>query len=453
MNFLDRIGGVLFGVAPSPQKRHQTIDEVEERARKASQSTPFGALTFGGGSTYTQEKSLKLSAVYCAVEMISNSIAQLPLEPYTVDDEGYKVKLIKHPLWHVLNCQPNARMTRYTFIKTLVTSVLLRGNGYAYIERDESGKIVKGLHYIPSEYITIVPPSRLDEPISYQVVGLNGIIPHTDMIHLLNYSYDGIVGCSTLQHAAMTLGLAMDSEVHAANFFQSGAAVSGIISVDAALTDKQKREIKSSWTQAFSSRQGGQTNGVAVMEGSMHYSPISINPTDAQLLESRQFNIPEIARFFLISPQKLFDYTHSNYNTLEATNLSFLTDTLQPMMCKIEMEFERKLFPVNEHTNREIKFDVSALLRTDKAGLANYFRTMWNLGAMTTNEVRRCEGLPKIEGGDNAFVPVNLQTLDKAVVANPNMSGQTIKDALNPPTDEPKPEGEPQSMTDEPADQ
>lgn len=440
MNLLDRIAHTFSG---TPAKRGGiNIDEVEERARKANQSSVFGALTFGGGSTYTQEKSLKLSAVYCAVEMISNGIAQLPLEPFIVDDEGYKTKLIKHPLWHVLNCQPNARMTRYTFIKTLVTSVLLTGNGYAYIERDESGKIVKGLHYIPTSYVTIIPPSRLDEPISYQVVGLNGTIPHTDMIHLLNYSQDGVIGLSTIQHAALTLGLAMDSEVHAANFFQSGAAVSGIISVDAALTDKQKREIKSSWTQAFSSRHGGQTNGVAVMEGSMHYSPISINPTDAQLLESRQFNIPEIARFFLISPTKLFDYTHANYNTLEATNLSFLTDTLQPMICKIEMEFERKLFPVNEHTNREIKFDVSAFLRTDKAGLANYYRTLWNLGGMTTNEIRKAEGLPKIENGDSAFVPVNLQTLDKAVKADPNMSGQTIKDAINPSTEEEQNEAE-----------
>lgn len=429
MNLFDRIAHTFSGTPAKP--KGISVDEIEERARKANQSSVFGALTFGGGSTYTQEKSLKLSAVYCAVEMISNGIAQLPLEPYTVDDEGYKTKLVKHPLWHVLNCQPNARMTRYTFIKTLVTSVLLTGNGYAYIERDESGKIIKGLHYIPTSYVTIIPPSRLDEPISYQVVGLNGTIPHTDMIHLLNYSQDGVIGLSTIQHAALTLGLAMDSEVHAANFFQSGAAVSGIISVDAALTDKQKREIKSSWTQAFSSRHGGQTNGVAVMEGSMHYSPISINPTDAQLLESRQFNIPEIARFFLISPQKLFDYTHSNYNTLEATNLSFLTDTLQPLMCKIEMEFERKLFPTAEHTNREIKFDVSALLRTDKAGLANYYRTMWNISGMTTNEVRKAEGLPKIEGGDVPFVPVNLMPITKAANFDPNKSGEYIKDNLN----------------------
>ncbi len=415
---------------------------MEERARKVNQSSVFGALTFGGGSTYTQEKSLKLSAVYCAVEMISNGIAQLPLEPFIVDDEGYKTKLIKHPLWHILNCQPNQRMTRYTFIKTLVTSVLLTGNGYAYIERDESGKIVKGLHYIPSSYVSIMPPSRLDEPISYQVVGLNGVIPHTDMIHLLNYSQDGVIGCSTIQHAAMTLGLAMDSEKHAANFFESGAAVGGILTADTALTDKQKRELKASWQQAFGSRQGGQSNGVAVLEASLKFDPISVNPTDAQLLESRQFNIPEIARFFLISPTKLFDYTHANYNTLEATNLSFLTDTLQPMICKIEMEFERKLFPVNEHTNREIKFDVSAFLRTDKAGLANYYRTLWNLGGMTTNEIRKAEGLPKIENGDSAFVPVNLQTLDKAVKADPNMSGQIVKDAIKPSVEEEQDEAE-----------
>lgn len=441
MNFFDRLGQAFFGPV-TPVKRQPTIDEIEERARKANQSSVFGALTFGGGSTYTQEKSLKLSAVYCAVEMISNGIAQLPLQPYRVDDDGYKSPMKNHPLWHTLDCQPNQRMTRYTFIKTLVTSVLLKGNGYAFIERDESKKVVKGLHYIPSEYVTIIPPSRLDEPVSYQVTGLNGVINHSDMIHLLNYSYDGVIGISTLQHAAMTLGLAMDSEVHAAGFFQGGCNVGGVLTVDSALTDKQKRELKSSWQQAFNHRQGGQSNGVAVLEGNMKYSPITINPTDAQLLESRQFNIPEIARFFCISPTKLFDYTHTSYNTLEATNLSFLTDTLQPIIAKIEQEFERKLFPINEHKNVEIRFDINALLRTDKNGLANYYRTLWNLGAMTTNEVRRAEGLPKIENGDSAFVPVNLQTLDKAVKADPNMSGQIVKDALNQNPDETPSEGE-----------
>lgn len=446
MNLLDRIAHTFSGTPAKPKGIN--IDEVEERARKANQSSVFGALTFGGGSTYTQEKSLKLSAVYCAVEMISNAIAQLPLQPYRVDDDGYKTLMKSHPLWHILDCQPNQRMTRHTFIKTLVTSVLLKGNGYAYIERDASKKIVKGLHYIPQEYVTIVPPSRLDEPISYQVVGLNGNIPHTDMIHILNFSYDGVIGISTLQHASICLGIAMDADAHAAGFFQGGANVGGILTADTALTDKQKRELKASWQQAFNRHQGGQSNGIAVLEAALKYQPITVDPKEAQLLESRQFSIPEIARFFCINPTKIFDLSHANYNTLEASNLSFLTDTLQPILNKFEMEFERKLFPENEHKNVEIRFDVNALLRTDKNGLANYYRTLWNLGAMSSNEIRRAEGLGKIDSGDNFFVPVNLQTLDRAVVANPNMSGQTIKDALNSTDAEPS-EGEPQA--DEPA--
>lgn len=450
MNLFERIAQT-FDVTTS-KRGGIKIDEVEERARKANQNSVFGALTFGGGSTYTQEKSLKLSAVYCAVEMISNAIAQLPLQPYRVDDDGYKTLMKSHPLWHILDCQPNQRMTRHTFIKTLVTSVLLKGNGYAYIERDESGKIVKGLHYIPQEYVTIVPPSRLDEPVSYQVVGLNGIIPYTDMIHILNFSYDGVIGISTLQHASICLGLAMDADAHAAGFFQGGANVGGILTADTALTDKQKRELKASWQQAFNRHQGGQSNGIAVLEAALKYQPITVDPTDAQLLESRQFSIPEIARFFCINPTKIFDLSHANYNTLEASNLSFLTDTLQPILNKFEMEFERKLFPVNEHKNVEIRFDVNALLRTDKNGLANYYRTLWNLGSMSSNEIRRAEGMGKIENGDKYFVPVNLQTLDKAVVADPNMSGQVIKDALNPMDEEPT-EAEPQTTNEEPAEE
>lgn len=450
MNLFNRIAHTFSG---SPTKRGINIDEVEERARKANQSSVFGALTFGGGSTYTQEKSLKLSAVYCAVEMISNAIAQLPLQPYRVDDDGYKTLMKSHPLWHILDCQPNQRMTRHTFIKTLVTSVLLKGNGYAFIERDESGKIVKGLHYIPQEYVTIIPPSRLNEPISYQVVGLNGNIPHTDMIHILNFSYDGVIGISTLQHASICLGLAMDADAHAAGFFQGGANVGGILTADTALTDKQKRELKASWQQAFNRHQGGQSNGIAVLEAALKYQPITVDPKEAQLLESRQFSIPEIARFFCINPTKIFDLSHANYNTLEASNLSFLTDTLQPILNKFEMEFERKLFPVNEHKNVEIRFDVNALLRTDKAALANYYRSLWNISAMTTNEVRKAEGLPKIEGGDVGFVPVNLMPITKASTLNPDMSGQIVKENLedNTQTDEEPTEGE--TKADEPADQ
>ncbi len=378
--------------------------EIEERRAGYG---GIGALLFGGGGNYSQDKAMLLSTVYRCVNLISDSVAQLPFEPYRVDSKGYKKKFQKHPSYHVLNCEPNARMTRYTFIKLLISSMLLRGNGYAYIVRDEKGD-VKELIYLPSEYVSIIPPKYIFEPVSYKVTGFDFDVAAKDMIHLLNYSYDGVTGISTLAFARDTLELASNSEEHARNFFGGGCNVGGILTVQASLNAKQKEDIKSSWNKAFSAN-SGQSNGLAVLEGNMQYQPISVNSKDAQLLETRAFNVTDICRFFNVSPVMAFDLTHSSYSTVEATNISFLSTTLQPILSKIELEFKRKLF--DNHSNIDIRFDVAELLRTDKQSQSEYYQKMILNGVMSVNEVRKELNLIPVEGGDTNFISANLLSL------------------------------------------
>lgn len=370
----------------------------------------FGALCFGGGTNYTQDKAMLLSTVYRCVNAISDSIAQLPLEPYKIDSKGYKKKLRKHPCYKIINATPNKRMTRYTFIQLLISSMLLRGNAYAYILRNQNGE-VEQLIYIPSEYVTIIPPKFIIEPVKYSIVGINGEIEEKDLIHLLNFSYDGVNGISTLSHARNTLGLATDAEQHATNFFQQGAAIGGFIEVPAMMQPKQKEEFKQSWIETMGSKKGA-TNGVAILESGAHFQPVSISPSDSQLLESRQFDVVSICRFFGVSPIKCFDLSHANYNSSEAANLSFLTDTLQPIMQKIELELERKLFP-NEEI--DIRFDTSALLRADKAALSSYFRELIQNGVMSINECRKELDLLPVEGGDKNVMQSNMMSLENIV--------------------------------------
>ena len=370
----------------------------------------FGALCFGGGTNYTQDKAMLLSTVYRCVNAISDSIAQLPLEPYKIDSKGYKKKLRKHPTYKVLNATPNKRMTRYTFIQLLISSMLLRGNAYAYILRNQNGE-VEQLIYIPSEYVTIIPPKYIIEPVKYSIVGINGEVEEKDILHLLNFSYDGVNGISTLQHARNTLGLATDAEQHATNFFQQGAAIGGFIEVPAMMQPKQKEEFKQSWIETMGSKKGA-TNGVAILESGAHFQPVSISPSDSQLLESRQFDVVSICRFFGVSPIKCFDLSHANYNSSEAANLSFLTDTLQPIMQKIELEFERKLYP-NEEI--DVRFDTSALLRADKSALSSYFREMIQNGVMSINECRKELDLLPVEGGDKNLMQVNMMAVENIV--------------------------------------
>lgn len=402
--------------------RKKQTEAVEER------SSTFDYLMYNTGANYGTSKAMLLSTVYRCVEVISDSVAQLPLEPYKIDADGYRLKFTSHPTYRILNKEPNNRMSRFTFIKTLIVSTLLKGNGFAYIERDNKGNAT-ALHYIPSELVTIIPPTTIGDNVIYNVTGLSNSVESCNMIHILNFSYDGITGISTLSHAKNTLGLALDSESHASGFFKGGANLAGILTVQSTLTSKQKQDLKSSWQTAFSPSTG-QPNGVAVLEGNMEFKPITVNPSDAQLLETREFNVIDICRFFGVSPVKAFDLSKSSYSTVEATNLSFLTDTLSPLLEKIELEFERKLYKPSEKDSIDVRFDTSRLLRADKQSLASYYSTLFNIGVVSPNEIRREIDLPSIEGGDNHFIQVNLMEVNKAaqnVPTSKNMENEDVK--------------------------
>ena len=406
----------------------EQVTEAIAQTEKRGLCSAVG-LTYGSGGSYTSGKAMLLSTVYRCVDTISDSVAQLPLEPFRIDKEGFKVKMANHPSYKLLNYEPNREMSRFIFMKTMVVSMLLRGNAFALIERDARGNATS-LTYISSEKVAIRKDSETGHLVDYQVNGLS--IAPRDMLHFINFTYDGIVGVSTLSHAANTLGLASDSEANAAGFFKGGANLAGILTVNSTLTKQQATEIKQAWLQAFSPGMGN-PNSVAVLQGNMDFKPITVNPVDAQLLETRKFNVVDICRFFGVTPVKCFDLTHSSYSTVEATQLAFLTDTLAPLLSKLEQEIERKLYREDEKWSIDVRFDTTVILRADKAAQASYYNTMFNLGSMSINEIRREIDLPAIDGGDNHFLQVNLQTLDNAI--NPPEEPQEPQEPATEPVE------------------
>lgn len=397
----------------------------------------IGALMFGSGGSYNQEKSMLLSTVYRCVELISSSVATLPFEIYKVDSKGYKKKWQNHPAYHILNCEPNLRMSIFTFMKLMVQSMLLRGNAYAYIVRNAEGN-VEQLLYIPSEYVTIKPPKYIYQPVTYSIVGFVDEVEAKDLIHIINFSYDGINGISTLTFARNTLELSANAETHAKNFFSNGCAVGGILQASTTLSAKQKTEVKQSWNQAFGTKTGGQTNGVAVLEGGWSYSPITISSKEAQLLETRQWSVSDIARFFNVNPILCYDNSKSSYASAEMANLSFLTETLQPLLVKFELEFKRKLF--KDHSNLTVKFDVAELLRADKTTQSAYFRELISNGILTPNEARKSLNLLPVEGGDDTYMQANMLSLKEVAKNRPANSAinNPIKETETPDKEEEK---------------
>lgn len=384
----------------------------ETRACKESGGNPEYVSSGGNGSLlfgdlFNKYSSMNLSAVYRATELISDSVAVLPVKVKIVDSI-HKEEDDTHPLNLIFKDRSGSTISKYNLMKLLIQSVILRGNGFAYIKRSAGGEVVK-IQYLDCNDV-VINYNKLTDELYYSstVIKQNRIKPK-DMIHLIKNSYDGIHGISVISFATRTLDLAHNTENSAKKFFGKGCNLSGVLKVNGPTSDKQRTDIRNDWNTAYTD--GG--SGLAILQGNMDYTPIQVNSREAQLLESRVFNVQDIARFFGISPILLGDLTYSGYSTLEAAQQEFLVHTLQPYISMVEGEFSRKLFLPSED-NYEINLDETYLLRTDKTALSSYYSALLQNGVFCVNEVRQELGYSRVSGGDIhtlAYTDVNKSEL------------------------------------------
>ncbi len=386
--------------------RFRSKPQTEVLNNKTEERSLAVALGFNGTSNFVTTQSMRLSAVYAAVNMISNSVALLPMKIVTT--EGGRTKEIEHQLKRVLNLKPNNKFNHFNFFKMLIEAVILKGNGYAYIERDENLNVV-ALHYIDPDWVT--PIIQPDGSVKYVVNGMSQAIDAINMIHLFQHVDETFRGISTIKYADMTLQGVHAAESHSSNFFKSGAGLMGVLKSSAPMTNEQKRQAAESWRLSITNSQGG---GVAILPQGLEYQPISISPEDAQLLETRKYSLAEVARFFNISPVKLFDYSNVSYSTLEQTSLSYLMDTVLPFTQMIEDEFALKLFKPSEVGKIAVDFDYSVLIQTDKTTEAEYYSKLLTNGIMTINDIRSKLGLePSQEvGSDKHWIQISYATIE-----------------------------------------
>ena len=353
-----------------------------------------------------QIPSISLSAVFAAVEIISNSVAELPINVKTREDD--KTGIVKvHPIYEALN---NGITTKFMLLKMLITDMLLYGNGIAYIDRDGDGTPLQ-IVYCPYGTYNINYNANTRQ-LYYTITSLRrGRIEPIDIIHLVKNSKNGVDGIGVLNYASHTLELAKATEKAAQDYFSSGCHVAGILTTNATrLTKDQRETIRDAWNQAH----GNKGTGMAILENGMQYSPVAANSKESQLLETRLFNLNDIARFFSISPVLLGDLSHSSYSTIEASLLEFVTHTLFPYITLIENEFTRKLIKPSEK-NLFIDLDENYIVKSDKQSQANYLSTLVSKGIMTVNEARYQLGLNPMEGGDKlfvAFTDINQNTIN-----------------------------------------
>jgi HK97 family phage portal protein len=394
----------------SKQKEKRSYDSYDEWTNPV-----LGTLSFWNNNTYTTAKALKLSAVYRATDLISSSVASLPLLPYKYEG-NWKYIDYSNSLYNILNVQPNMFMSSFTFKKMIVLNMLLNGNAFISIDKDKNGKVLS-LTLLSSDDIQII---AVNGDIKYRSIATEKVYDKSQIIHILNYSQDGLNGISTLSYAATTLNIYYEQDNHAKNFWQSGANLSGILkpSVGVNMSKEKAVKAKSDFITALSSELGGKSGSIVVLDSALDYSPISISPKESQMLEAKAFSVIDVARFFGVPPSLLFDQ-NNKYSTNEQQQLDYLNNALLPVLEKIENEMFRKLYLQSMWDYSDLKFDVENLLRTDANTRADYLTKLFNIGGFSVNEVReKVNAQFPVTGGGKCFIQTNLQPVDALVVTS-----------------------------------
>ena len=392
---------------------------------KPTNSTVGGYYTFYGGTStagkrVSQKTAMRMTAVYSCVRILSEAVAGLPLHLYRYTDTGGKEKATDHPLYFLLHDEPNPEMTSFIFRETLMTHLLLWGNAYAQIIRNGKGEVI-ALYPLMPDKMTVDRDENGNLYYEYLIsheegnLGKEGTVRLTprDVLHIPGLGFDGLVGYSPISLARDAIGMAIACEEYGAKFFSNGAQPSGVLEHPGTVKDPSR--IRDSWNATFGGSQNA--NKVAVLEEGMKYTPISIAPDQAQFLETRKFQIDEIARIFRIPPHMVGDLDKSSFSNIEQQSLEFVTYTLDPWICRWEQSIVRSLLSREEKGTFFVKFNVDGLLRGDYQSRMQGYAIGRQNGWMSANDIRELENLdriPEAEGGDLYLVNGNMTKLKDA---------------------------------------
>ena len=369
------------------------------------------------GKAVTERSAMQMTAVYSCVRILAEAIAGLPLHLYCYKEDGGKEKALGHPLYLLLHDEPNPEMSSFVFRETLMTHLLLWGNAYAQIIRNGKGEVVALYPLMPNR-MTVDRDSSGQLFYSYQMSNADAptmpggtvILKPSDILHIPGLGFDGLVGYSPIAMAKNAIGLAIATEEYGAKFFANGATPGGLLEYPGTVKDPDR--VRESWNKGFS---GSQNAGkVAILEEGMKYTPISIAPEQAQFLETRKFQINEIARIFRIPPHMIGDLEKSSFSNIEQQSLEFVKYTLDPWVVRWEQSLSRALFTPEEKSQYFFKFNVEGLLRGDYQSRMNGYATARQNGWMSANDIRELENLDRIpaeEGGDLYLINGNMLPL------------------------------------------
>ena len=386
----------------------QARDKPVDKAADAGYSFLFGRTT--SGKPVNERTAMQTTAVYACVRILAEAVASLPLHVYEYQDDVGKKLVHDHPLYYLLHDEPNPEMTSFVFRETLMSHLLIWGNAYAQIIRDGAGRVL-GLYPLLPDKMDV---QRDDRGNIYYVYSRNSDenpmfkeygdirLKAEDVLHIPGLGFDGLIGYSPIAMAKNAVGMTLACEEYGASFFANGANPGGVLEHPGVLKDPSK--VRESWNSVY--RGVNNAHKIAVLEEGMKYQQIGIPPEEAQFLETRKFQINEIARLYRIPPHMVGDLDKSSFSNIEQQSLEFVKYTLDPWVIRWEQSLQRSLLLPGEKGKYFIKLNVDGLLRGDYQSRMNGYAVGRQNGWFSANDIREMENMNPIpdEQGGNLYL-------------------------------------------------
>lgn len=387
-------------------------------------SSPSLRYLFGrsaSGTQVTEENALQVTAVYACVRILAEAIASLPLQMFEYQSDGGKKKVFDHPLYRILHDEPNPEMTSFVFRETLMGHLLIYGNAYAQIIRDRAGRVLQLYPLLPNK-MTVDRDDNGQIIYKYNCydsanpnIAERGIVilSSDDVLHIPGLGFDGLVGYSPIAMAKNAVGMTLACDEYGSTFYANSARPSGILEYPGSLKDPAK--VREAWNSTYGGSKN--SNKVAILEEGMKFTPISISPDEAQFLETRKFQIDEIARLYRIPPHMIGDLDKASFSNIEQQSLEFVKYTLDPWVIRWEQSLQKALLLPREKERYFIKMNVDGLLRGDYTSRMNGYAKARQNGWMSANDIREMENLNPIsdeEGGNLYLVNGSFTKLSEA---------------------------------------
>lgn len=393
-------------------------DKPRNSINADSYSFNFGSTS--AGKSITERSAMQITAVNACVRVLSEALASLPLHMYRYIENGGKEKATDHPLYYLLHNEPNPEMSSFTFRETMMCHLLLWGNAYIQIIRNGKGEILGLYPLMPNKMVVdrdsdgnlYYEYSRTQED-APTMTGSTVILNPHDVWHIPGLGFDGLIGYSPIAMAKNALGIAVACEEYGATFFANGAAPGGVLEHPSVVKDPER--LRQSWNSVYQGSKNA--HRIAVLEEGVKYQPIGISPEQAQFLDTRKFQINEIARIFRVPPHMIGDLEKSSFSNIEQQSLEFVKYTLDPWVARWEQSMERSLLTDDEKGKYFFKFNVDGLLRGDYQSRMNGYAIGRQNGWMSANDIRELENLDRIpaeDGGDLYLINGNMLKMSEA---------------------------------------